>query len=116
MTKFWLACATVVTMLTSGALAQTPPFDATNSTQPTASTNGPAGTYDTTKTTRTKDATGVETNTIETFNKNQTYTSGNGELSAGTSIKSGTTTTVTAPPPLTTTTSSSTTTTREMRP
>jgi hypothetical protein len=113
MTGYWLASATALAMLTTAAVAQSP--DAARSAQPAFSTNGAAGTYDSTTTTRSNDAMGVQTDKTETFEKSQTYTSGNGELRAGTSIRSGTTT-VTAPPPPVATTTTTTTTTREERP
>ena len=114
MTGYLLAGATALALLASGALAQTPSFDATNSTQPNPSTNGPAGTYDLTTTVRSNDATGVQTDTTESFGKSQTYTNANGELHARTSVQSGTATVTTPPPPVTTTTTS--TTTQEVRP
>ena len=84
-------------MVTSSSLAQSVLFDATNSTQPTMSTTGPAGTYDMTKTRRTIDSTGAETDTTETFSKSQTYTSGDGELSARSHIRTTGPTTTTVP-------------------
>ncbi len=114
MTGYWLAGAAAFAMMTGAALAQSANFGATNSPQPTMSTNGPAGTYSATKTQRTIDGNGVETDKTESFDKSQTYTSGNGELSAKTGITtSGSTTTVMPPPP---TTSTTTTTTQETRP
>ena len=101
MTSYWLASAIAFAMMTGGALAQGASFDATNSTQPNLSTNGPAGTYDMTKTRRTIDSSGVATDTTETFDKSQTYTGGDGELSAKTSIQTTgpTTTTILSPNP-----------------
>jgi hypothetical protein len=49
MTSHWSASAAAFALIAAtsgGALAQSAPFDATNSTQPNMSTNGPAGTYD----------------------------------------------------------------------
>jgi hypothetical protein len=115
MTRYWLASAAALALMTTGAFAQSPSFDATNSTQPTLSTNGPAGTYDATKTEKAIDARGVETDKTQTFDKSQTYTSGNGELSAKTSIGTTSTTTTTAPPPPVSTTTT-TTTTQDSRP
>lgn len=99
MTGYWFAGAAAFAMMTSGALAQSALFDATNSTQPTMSTTGPAGTYDRTKTRRTIDSTGAETDTTETFSKSQTYTSGDGELSAKSHIRTTGPTTTTLPSP-----------------
>jgi hypothetical protein len=115
MTSYLLAGATAFTLMASAALAQSPPFDATNSTQPNASTSGPAGTYDISKSQKTIDGKGVETDKTESFDKSQTYSGGNGELSSKTSLKStGSTKTITPPAPLATTTT--TTTTEESRP
>lgn len=113
MTSYLLAGATAFTLMASAALAQSPPLDATNSTQPNASTSGPAGTYDMSRTQKSIDGNGVETDKTDTFNKSQSYTSGNGELSAKTSIKTTGSTITTTPPVATTTTS---TTTQESRP
>jgi hypothetical protein len=93
------AIALAFATMTSGALAQGAPFDATNSTQPNLSTNGPAGTYDATKTRRTIDSNGAATDTTQTFDKSQTYTGGNGALSAKTSIETTGATTTTLPSP-----------------
>jgi hypothetical protein len=113
MTSHWFAGATALALMTGSALAQSPALDATNSTEPTMSTTGPAETYDMTKTRRTMDARGVETDTTETFDKSQTYSSGDGQLSAKTSVKTTGSTTVTTPAaPVSTTTS---TTTQEIR-
>ncbi len=97
MIGYWFAGAAVFAMVTSSSLAQSVLFDATNSTQPTMSTTGPAGTYDMTKTRRTIDSTGAETDTTETFSKSQTYTSGDGELSARSHIRTTGPTTTTVP-------------------
>jgi hypothetical protein len=114
MTSYLLAGATAFTLMASAALAQSLPFDATNSTQPNGSTSGPAGTYDMSKSQKAIDGTGVETDKTETFDKSQTYSGGNGELSAKTSIKrTGSSMTTTPPAPVSTTT---TTTTEESRP
>jgi hypothetical protein len=115
MTRFLLAGATAFALTASAASAQRPSFDATNSTQPNASTSGPTGTYDMSKTQKTTDGKGGETDKTETFDKSQTYSGGNGELSAKTSIKStGSTMTITPPAPVSTTTT--TTTTEDSRP
>jgi hypothetical protein len=99
MTGYWFAGAAAFMMMTSGVLAQSVLFDATNSTQPTMSTAGPAGTYDMTKTRRTIDSTGAETDTTESFSKSQTYSSGDGELSAKSHIRTTGPTTTILPPP-----------------
>jgi len=66
--------------------------------QPNFSTNGPPGTYKKNQTRRTLYANGVEVQTTRSFQKSQSYSSGNGELSATTSIKgSGPTTSVSVP-------------------
>jgi hypothetical protein len=111
MTRFLLESAVAFALMANGAYAQNQPLDATNSTQPNVSTSGPAGTYDMSKTQKTIDTKGVKADTTATFDKSQTYTGGDGELSAKTSIKStGSTTTIDPPAPFSTTTTSSTTT------
>jgi hypothetical protein len=97
MIGYLFASATAFAMMTSGVLAQSAAFDTTNSIQPIMSTTGPAGTYDMTKTRRTIDSRGTETDTTETFSKSQTYTGGDGELSARTSIRTAGSTTTTEP-------------------
>jgi hypothetical protein len=115
MTRFLLAGATAFTLVASAALAQSPPSDATNSTQPNASTSGPAGTYDMSKSQKTIDGNGVETDKTQTFDKSQTYTRGNGELSAKTTAtKTDSTMAITPPAPVSST--STTTNTQESRP
>ena len=85
--------------LTNAACAQTPASEAPNLVQPDLSTNGPAGTYDKTRTHKTVYANGVEVDTTQSFHKRQTYESGHGQLRASTSIKSsGPTTLVKVPP------------------
>jgi|HubBroStandDraft_1064217.scaffolds.fasta_scaffold650136_1 hypothetical protein len=115
MTRFLLASAAAFALVAGVASAQSPPFDATNSTQPNVSTSGPAGTYDMSKTQKTIDGRGGETDKTETFDKSQTYSSGDGELSAKTSIKR-TDSTMTITPPAPASTSRTTTTTEESRP
>jgi len=56
-------------------------------TQPDRSTNGPAGTAVQTQTTKTVVAPGTEVDTSQSFKKNQSYTSGSGQLSAQTHIQ-----------------------------
>jgi hypothetical protein len=99
MNVYWFAGAAAFAILTGSTLAQNVLFDATNSTQPTMSTTGPAGTYDMTKTRQTIDSTGAETDTTETFSKSQTYTNSNGALSARSSIRTTGPTTTTVPSP-----------------
>ena len=76
-----------VTLSASAALAQSPAVDATNSPSQNQSTNGPAGTYDMTTTRTTVAPNGVQTDTSKSFDKTQSYTSGNGALSAHTHIE-----------------------------
>ena len=97
MTRYWLAGAAALVLTTSVAVAQTPPFDAANAPQPNMSTNGPAGTYDVKKVRRTVDSDGNTTDTTQTFDKSQTYSSGNGALRAHTIIRSSGPTTTEAP-------------------
>lgn len=76
-----------ITLSTNGALAQNPTVGATNSPSQNQSTNGPAGTYDTTTTRTTVGPNGAQTDTTERFDKTQSYTSGNGALTAHTHIE-----------------------------
>jgi hypothetical protein len=90
MTRHWLKDAVVlagVILSASGALAQSPAVDATNSPSQNQSTNGPAGTYDMTTTRTTVAPDGAQTDTIERFDKTQSYSSGNGALTAHTHIE-----------------------------
>lgn len=91
-----VACAA---WLANPAIAQTSTSGDHNLVQPDLSTNGPAGTYDKTKTRRTVYANGVEVDTTQSFHKRQTYESGNGQLRASTSIKSSGPTTIVKVPP-----------------
>ena len=70
-----------------GALAQSPAVDATNSPSQNETTNGPAGTYDMTTTRTTTGPNGAQTDTTERFDKTQSYSSGNGALTARTHIE-----------------------------
>lgn len=97
MKAYWLVGAASLALTASAAFAQNPPFTATNSTQPNMSTNGPAGTYDTKTTVQTVDASGHATESTKTFDKSQTYSSGNGALRAHTIIRSSGPTTTGAP-------------------
>jgi hypothetical protein len=85
--------------LTNTACAQTPASPAQNLVQPDLTTNGPAGSYDKTKTRRTVYANGVEVDTTQSFHKRQTYESGHGQLRASTIIKSSGPTTIVKLPP-----------------
>jgi hypothetical protein len=90
MTHHWFKNAIVlatVTLSASSALAQSPAVDATNSPSQNQSTNGPAGTYDMTTTRTTVARDGAPTDTTERFDKTQSYTSGNGALTARTHIE-----------------------------
>jgi hypothetical protein len=90
MIRHWLKNAIVfaaVTLSANGALAQSPAVDATNSPSQNQSTNGPAGTYDRTTTRATIAPDGAQTDTSESFDKTQSYTSGNGALTAHTHIE-----------------------------
>jgi hypothetical protein len=108
MTKYLLAGVFAVALLTEGAFAQGVASD------PTANfPNGPAGSESMTKTKRVIDSNGTVTEQSKSFDKSQSYTSGDGELSAHSTVRTNEQTTVT--PPVSTTTSSSTTTTQETR-
>ena len=90
MIRHWFQNAIVlaaITLSASGAFAQSPPVDATNSPSQNQSTNGPAGTYDKTTTRTTTAPNGAQTDTTESFDKTQSYTSGNGALTAHTHIE-----------------------------
>jgi hypothetical protein len=106
MSRTWLKSALALTaiMLSAGAAAaQSPHVDATNSPSQNQSTNGPAGTYDMSTTQTTLAPNGVKSETTQSFDKSQSYTSGDGALSAHTHIDTaGPTTTTTIPltPPI----------------
>jgi hypothetical protein len=108
MTKYLLASAFGLAMMTGGVLAQGAASD------PTAIyPNGPAGSERITKTQRTIDSDGTVIDKTQTYDKSQTYTGDDGELSAHSSTSKTEQTTVTAPPPpppLSTTTTTTTTT------
>lgn len=90
MSRHWFKDAIVfaaVLLSASVALAQSPAVDATNSPSQNQSTNGPAGTYDMTTTRTTVAPNGAQTDTTERFDKTQSYTSGNGALTAHTHIE-----------------------------
>ena len=71
-----------------------------NLTQPNLATNGPAGTAVQTQTTRNLYRNGAEVDSSRVFKKSQSYSSGNGALSARTHIETtGSVTTVKPPSP-----------------
>lgn len=76
-----------IALSTGVVFAQAAPADATNSPSENQSTNGPAGTYGMTTTQTTTAPNGVQSNTTQRFDKSQSYTSGNGALSAHTHIE-----------------------------
>jgi hypothetical protein len=107
MTRYLLASAFALTLMTGGVLAQGVAPD------PAATfPNGPPGNESVTKTQRTIDSDGTVIEKQQNFDKTQTYTSGDGALSAHSTINRTEQTTVTPPPTVTTTT---TTTTEEVR-
>jgi hypothetical protein len=102
MTRYWLAGAALCAVMAGSAFAQSVP-------QPTIVI--PSGAVSVTTTEHSVDANGVATDRSSTFEKSQTITDGNGELSADTHTLSTSQTTVTVPPPVVTTTTTRTTTT-----
>lgn len=94
----------VLALWTGGALAQNAPDIAA----PAETTAGPSSSV--TKTQQTIDDRGVETNAKETYDKSQSFTSGNGELSAKTSTATSSQSKVSMPPPVVTKTTTTTTT------
>ncbi len=100
MSPYWLAAAAAFALSANIAAAQSVPFDATNSAQPTMSTNGPAGTIVVKKVQTTRDAGGQDTVTTESFAKSQSYSSGDGALKAHTIIHTTGPVTTTTPAPL----------------
>jgi hypothetical protein len=88
-----------ITLSAGVALGQGAHVDATNSPSQNQSTNGPAGTYDMSTTHTALVPDGTKTDTTQSFDKSQSYTSGNGVLSAHTHIDTtGPTTTTIIPP------------------
>ena len=86
----WFQSATVfaaITLAPGAALAQGAAVDAQNSPSQNQSTSGPAGTYDMTTRQTTVAPNGERTDTTQSFDKTQSYTSGNGVLSAHTHIE-----------------------------
>jgi hypothetical protein len=80
MKKYWIPYAFAFSAIAGFAVAQTGP-------EPTRATNGPAGTVERAHTGIVVDGAGVATGTSDTFKKTQTYTSGDGQLSAKTKIE-----------------------------
>jgi hypothetical protein len=97
----------LLALCTGAAFAQTAP-EAAPPGEPTRTTAGPSSSV--TKTQQTIDGRGVETNSTETYDKSQSFTSGNGVLSADTNTKTTARSKVTVPPTAATTTTRSTTT------
>ncbi len=81
MRNYRVASAVALLLMTGGALAQTP------APQPNRVTNGPAGTVETAHAGITVDGAGQATGESDTFKKTQTYTSGDGQLSAKTKMQ-----------------------------
>jgi Flp pilus assembly protein TadD len=82
MTKYFLVGVAAFAMMTSAAVAQSTSSDTTTSTQSTTSTVAqPLGSYSQTKTQKTIDSSGVQTD------KSQTYTSGINGTTAGSSTQ-----------------------------
>jgi hypothetical protein len=97
---------TLAALCTGAAFAQNAP-DAATPAEPTRTTVGPSTSV--TKTQQSIDGRGVERNSTETYDKSQSFTSGNGVLSAKTSTKTTGHSKVKVPPKLTTTRSTTTT-------
>jgi hypothetical protein len=107
MTRYLLASAFALATVTGGALAQgVAPNPGANFP------NGPAGSESVTKTQRTINPDGTVIDKTKNYDKTQTYSGGDGELSAHSTIKKREETTVT--PPATTTTTSTRTTTEDV--
>lgn len=101
MLRAFMSAVACLAWFATAAGAQTSAPSGQNHLQPDFSTNGPAGSYDKTKTHRTVYANGVEVETSQSFHKRQTYESGSGHLGASTSIESSGPTTVVKTPPQT---------------
>jgi hypothetical protein len=91
---------TLLALCSGAAFAQTAP-DAATPAEPTRTTAGPSTSV--TKTQQSIDDRGVKTNSTETYDKSQSFTSGNGVLSAKTHTKTTGQSKVTIPPKVTTT-------------
>jgi len=87
------------------ASAQTP--EAAGPGEPTRTTVGPS--ISVTKTQKTIDGRGVETNATQSYDKSQSFTSGNGVLNAETKTETNQRSEVTTPQPTTSTTRTTTT-------
>ncbi len=100
MIRIWFHSVTVcaaISLFAGVALAQQAAVDATTTPSQNQSTNGPAGTYGMTTTQTTVAPNGGQTDTTQSFDKSQSYTSGNGALTAHTHIETtGPTTTTTS--------------------
>jgi hypothetical protein len=104
--KKLFATLTLLALCTGAAFAQNMP-DATAPAEPTRTTVGPSTSV--TKTQQSIDGRGVEMSSTETYDKSQSFTSGNGVLSAKTSTKTTGDSEVKVPPKVTTTRSTTTT-------
>jgi hypothetical protein len=108
--KTLLAGMALSALCTSIAIAQTAP-DLAVPTETIRTTAGPSSSVTTTR--RTLDGRGGETDAKETDDKSQSYTSGNGELSATTRSEITEQSKVSAPPAVVTKSTTTTTTTDE---
>jgi hypothetical protein len=106
MNKFF-AVLTLVALCPGAAFAQNAPETAAPG-EPTRTTAGPS--ISVTKTQQTLDGRGVETKATETYEKSQSFTSGNGVLSTDTKTRTTGRSEVTVPTATTNTTKSTTTT------
>jgi hypothetical protein len=89
MKVLWAATIALIGLMSGSALAQT------TAPEPTRVANGPAGTVEQAHAGIVVDSTGAATGTSDTFKKTQSYTSGDGQLSARTKIQTtGPTTTI----------------------
>jgi hypothetical protein len=104
MTKTLIAGAFALTLMASGAYAQSISSDATANFP-----NGPAGSESVTKTQKVIGADGSVTQQSQSYDKTQTYSSGDGALSAHSTVRTNEEKTVTPPAPVSTTTSTTTT-------
>jgi hypothetical protein len=112
-----IAGAAALAMMSSAALAQSVSTQTTIQQPPIpmapAVTTGPAGSFSETKTDRSVDSNGVEVNKTQSFDKSQSYSSGDGTLNATTHSGSSSEVKTIVPPPLSTTTTTRSTTTIE---
>jgi hypothetical protein len=108
--KKLLAGMALSALCTGVAIAQTAP-DLAAPMETTRTTAGPSSSVTTTQ--QTIDGRGGETNAKETNDKSQSYTSGNGELSATTRTEMTTQSKVAAPPAVVTKSTTTTATTDE---